>query len=67
MSSFVFFLVINFLLNELFSLALVPLGSPFKYLFDKKPCAKGEKAIHPTPFFKRVLVRPFSIQRLIKE
>ena len=36
---FKLFFVIKSLLKELFSLTLVPLGIPFKYLFDRKPWA----------------------------
>ena len=58
---FVLLFVIKVLSNELFSLTRVPFGMPDKYLFDKNPCAKGEKAIHPTPLFISVFVKFFNL------
>src|ERR1700678_2257699 len=42
-------------------------GTPLRYLSVRRPCASGEKEMHPTPSSSRVSRRPSAIQRLSME
>src|SRR5262249_46614259 len=50
--------------NDVFSLAREPSGMPCRYLSVSIPCARGEKAMQPTPSSASTSSSPSSIQRL---